>query len=128
MKIVLNKKFGGFSLSEKFLEDFYRSIGYKLVLHGNCLFIDDPMDGETASSNSNKQRCSPALVELVESWMRAGRGDEINGNYTKTVVVEVDEKRPWFIHTVYGYEIILYADEPNDLPSIKERLLAGTLA
>lgn len=124
MKILINQRCGGWGLSERLLTEFYQSLGYVLATYQDKKFLsDDPSD--MMGLNSFSQRCSGALVAFVEEWIRIGREKEIHGDYAKIVVVEVDEKRPWFIHNVYGYEVVLYADQPNDFEKIKQEIIGG---
>lgn len=66
MKIVLNKCYGGYSLSEK----AYAYIGIEWDGHGKA-FKDD--------------RTHPMLIEAVEAL-----GEEANGSYADLVVEEFD--------------------------------------
>ena len=126
MKVLVNKKFGGWGLSEKLMIEFYQSLGYTLIYHENGIFLSPDL-AEMIGLNFISQRCSGALIAFIEEWIKAGRKDDINDQFSNIMIEEVDEKRPWFIHTVFGYEIVLYADEPNNFEEIKKKLFGGAL-
>lgn len=82
MKFVLNKCYGGFSLSKKAQE---------------MLGVDSPFA-------SAFDRNDPKLIEVVEKL-----GKEANGNYTELVVVEIpSEATDYEIDNYDGIENIIY--------------------
>lgn len=83
MKIVINRCFGGFSLSGKALEVYNRMTGYKDV---NGWEID---------------RNDGSLVLVVEKF-----GEEANGRLSKLKVVEIPDGVDWEISNYDGMETI----------------------
>ena len=83
MKIVINKCFGGFGLSEKARE---------------ILGIDNSFDEYQIDRND------PKLIEVVETL-----GDEANGNYARLRVVNIpDDATDWEIDEYDGAEKVLF--------------------
>ena len=82
MKIVINRCFGGFSLSEKayeFLGKEWDSYGYEF----------------------NEHRTDPQLVECVEKL-----GDEANGRCARLKVIEIPDDVKWDIYNYDGLEFV----------------------
>lgn len=80
MKIVLNKCYGGFGLSEKACE----MLGVKYAW--------------------NIKRTDPRLVEVVETL-----GEEANGNFAELEIVEIpDEATDWDMQEYDGIESLIY--------------------
>ena len=80
MKVVINKCFGGYSLSEK---------AYK--------FLNIPWDGY--GYEFIEDRSNPALVKCVEAL-----GDEASGSFAKLKVVEIPDGVEWEINEYDGTE------------------------
>lgn len=81
MKIVVNKSFGGFSLSEKVMDTLGLDSPYGIV-----------------------DRDDPQLIELVETL-----GDEANGRYSRLRVVNIpDDVTDWEITEYDGAEGVIY--------------------
>ena len=83
MKIVINKCFGGFGLSEKAKE---------------ILGIDNSFDEYQIDRND------PKLIEVVETL-----GDEANGRYARLRVVNIpDDATDWELDEYDGAEKVLF--------------------
>lgn len=83
MKIVINKCFGGFGLSEKAKE---------------ILDIDNSFDEYQIDRND------PKLIEVVETL-----GDEANGRYARLRVVNIpDDATDWELDEYDGAEEVLF--------------------
>ena len=82
MKIVINKCYGGYSLSES----AYKELGLKWDNYG-CKFEGD--------------RTNPLLVACVEKL-----GDAASGKYAKLSVVEVPDDVAWEIADYDGIETV----------------------
>lgn len=82
MKVVINRRFGGFGLSEK----AYQYLGMKWDNYGNCFDIS---------------RDDERLVECVEAL-----GAEANGYYASLKVVEIPDGIEWKIVDYDGMETI----------------------
>ena len=81
MKIVINREFGGFGLSEDALDEYCERKGINdILLH------DIPRD-------------DPILVEVVEEM-----GSNANGRYSVLKVVEVPDEVNWVIEETDGLE------------------------
>lgn len=80
MKIVLNKCFGGFSLSQEGVE----FLGLEWDGYGHCDDID---------------RCDPKLVECVETL-----GGKANGSLARLVVIEIPDDLNYTIENYDGIE------------------------
>lgn len=81
-KIVVNRRYGGFGLSEK----AYKELGI-------------PWDGYGCAYND--KRTDPKLVEVVEKL-----GKEANGVCSDLEVVEIPDDIDWEIDDYDGYETI----------------------
>lgn len=83
MKIVINKCFGGFGLSEKAKE---------------ILGIDNSFDEYQIDRND------PKLIEVVETL-----GDEANGHYARLRIVNIpDDATDWELDEYDGAEKVLF--------------------
>jgi hypothetical protein len=81
MKIVINREFGGFGLSEDALEEYCERKGI-----ADILLHQIPRD-------------DPILVEVVEEM-----GSSANGSYSALKVVEVPDEVDWVIDEYDGLE------------------------
>jgi hypothetical protein len=84
MKIVVNKCFGGFSLSQ----EAYKELGLPWDKHGYAY-------------NSEEFRNDPKLVEVVERL-----GDAANGRHAELRVVEIPDGILWEIDDYDGVETV----------------------
>jgi hypothetical protein len=85
MKVVVNRCYGGFGLSEK----AYRE-------------LDLEWDGYGYAYNyGNKERTDPKLIEVVEKL-----GEEANGEFAFLKVIEIPDDIEWFIDDYDGVETI----------------------
>jgi hypothetical protein len=82
MKVVINKCFGGFGLSQK----AYNELGIPWDEYGHGRDID---------------RSCPELVKVVEAL-----GEAADGTYAKLCVVEIPDDVEWEISEYDGYERI----------------------
>ena len=82
-KIVINKSFGGFSLSQKAIE-------YYLQLSGKNK-VDD----------YSVERDDPYLIQIVEEL-----GEEVNNRFSKLKIVEIPDDAEWEICEYDGQEWI----------------------
>jgi hypothetical protein len=90
MKIVLNKCFGGFGLSDK----AWREIHKRGLSH--------QYDHEFEMDRSN-----PVLIEVVERL-----GSEANGRNAELKVVELPDDVYWYKDEYDGIETIIYSESP----------------
>jgi hypothetical protein len=130
MKIVINKCFGGFSLSDKAIREYAKLKGIKLYPEeGKFGFItyytvpkdervvwdekkwnsyslqkkqeiNDKLDKQTIY-NRDIERNDPALVKVVEKL-----GDKANGEYAELKVVEIPDDIEYIIEDYDGKEWI----------------------
>ncbi|MDY6834171.1 MAG: hypothetical protein SVY53_05150 [Chloroflexota bacterium] len=82
MKVVINRDYGGFGLSEK----AYEELGLEWDGFGYEYFYD---------------RSDPKLVAVVEKL-----GEEANGRFAKLKVVEIPDDVEWEISDYDGMEIV----------------------
>lgn len=84
MKILVNKCYGGFSVSDKFIE------------------LWDEKHPEQDSGELN--RTDPEVIALVEYL-----GEEANSRYSKLTIVNIpDDTTDWMIDEYDGWERIIY--------------------
>ena len=83
MKVVINRKYGGFGLSQKALDLYNEMTGKKVKWESDIL------------------RNDPILVFVVESL-----GKEANTRYSELEVVEIPDGISWYIHEYDGKEEI----------------------
>jgi xanthine dehydrogenase molybdopterin-binding subunit B len=102
MKIVLNKCFGGFGISDKAFEKYleYKGIDYvktedKRIL-GGANYYDTK---EKKLTYYNIERDDPILVKVVEEL-----GDKANGRFSDLEVVEIPDDIEWDIEEYDGKE------------------------
>lgn len=84
MKIVVNKCYGGFSLSEKAYE-----------------FLGLEWDGFGYKYSDDNLRTDTKLIECVETL-----GEEANGRWARLAVVEIPDDVDWEIDNYDGIETI----------------------
>lgn len=86
MKIVINAKYGGFSLSEAALT-LYKA--KKNITEDDFYYFDI-------------ERNDPLLIEIIEKL-----GDDANGEYSKLKIVEIpDDIKCWEIAEYDGWEYV----------------------
>lgn len=105
MRLVINEKYGGFSLSRKAAEKL-RDEGYPLAVKE---FADrqewSGAYGEAMSCLARNSwlseipRDDPTLIRLVEEM-----GDEASGEHAKLKIVEIPDGVAWEIEEYDGYE------------------------
>lgn len=110
MKVVINKCFGGFGLSDKAVEACI-ALGMTVGNEGdieNKDFIRRKKAGFGCnyyiySENDKKFRCDLRLVQVVEQL-----GNEANSNfsYLKVVDIPFEDCEGWYIHDYDGMESI----------------------
>ena len=97
MKIVINKCFGGFSLSQKALQELQKC-NDKLINEsdGSGIFHDS---GELYASE-DLERNNPDLIRIVEQL-----GFEANGRFTELLIIEIPDNVEWDIMEYDGQEV-----------------------
>lgn len=100
MKVVINRCYGGFSLSE----EAHRLIALRKKWNHAC----DDWDNDYWYNEENKpvydidlSRSDPDLVSVVEEL-----GEEANGKYTKLKIVNIPDDIHWIIEEYDGLEHI----------------------
>jgi hypothetical protein len=83
MKIVINKCWGGFGLSDEAVE-MYRELS-----------------GKEDFSEFTMERDDPILVQVVETL-----GEDADGRYSELKIVEIPDDVEWYIHDYDGMETI----------------------
>ena len=103
MKIVINRCFGGFGLSDAAVRLYGELAGLNLVeaQSENCgaEFYTDHVSDETFFSYYEIARDDGFLIEVVETL-----GEAASGRYSKLSVVEVPDDIEWYIAEYDGSE------------------------
>lgn len=86
MKVVINRRFGGFSLSE----EAYKFLGWEWDGYGY-----------RGSRSDKETRTNAELVKCVEQL-----GEKANGRFARLVVVDVPDDVEWEIDDYDGLETI----------------------
>ena len=92
MKIAINRRFGGFGLSQKALKMLGIESQYGTVYNENF---------GIESSNFFAYRTNDKLIEVIEKL-----GDEANGQYASIKIVDVPDDVIWVIDEYHGCESI----------------------
>ena len=107
MKIVINKKHGGFGLSEEAVLLYGDKKGLNIIAQQDekiktiiHYYLDEKKDGNQFGEWDIK-RNDPVLVEVVEQL-----GDLANTRHTRLKVVEVPDDVEWYIHDYDGIESV----------------------
>ena len=89
VKIVINECYGGFDLSPLAIEkySFIKGVNYSDV------------------RGYDFQRDDPILIRLVNEM-----GRDVNGQFSRLVIKDVDKGRNYIIHEYDGFEEIWYED------------------
>ena len=105
MKIVINKCFGGFGLSEEAIFLYGKKKGINIIKDkkkSNSLashyYIDEIKNGNYFSDRDIK-RNDPALVEVVNEL-----GEKADGAYSELKIVEIPDDMKWEIDEYDGKE------------------------
>jgi hypothetical protein len=105
MKIVINKKHGGFRLSKEAVLLYGEKKGLNIiaeedkVIKGlNHYYLNEEKPGN-GFAEWDIERTDPILIEVVEQL-----GDLANSRYAKLKIVEVPDDVKWYIHDYYGVE------------------------
>jgi hypothetical protein len=105
MKIVINKKHGGFHLSKEAVLLYGDKKGLNIiaeedkVIKGlNHYFLNEVKE-ENGFAEWDIERTDPILIEVVEQL-----GDLANARYTKLKIVEVPDGIKWYIEDYNGVE------------------------
>lgn len=87
MKVIINRCWGGFSLSKKALK----------------MISEKGVGTSYDETSANSFRFNPTVVEVVEQL-----GDEANGDYAKLRIVEIpfESDEGWYIDDYDGMETI----------------------
>ena len=107
MKIVINKKYGGFGLSEEAVLLYGDKKGLNIIAQQDekvktitHYYLDEKKDGNQFGE-WEIERNDPILVEVVEQL-----GDLANSRYAKLKIVEVPDDVKWYIHDYDGIESV----------------------
>ena len=105
MKIVINRKHGGFGLSEEAVLLYGDKKGLNIIANQDekiktiTHYYLNEVKEENGFGEWEIKRNDPVLVEVVEQL-----GDLANGHYSKLKVVEVPDDIKWYIHDYDGLE------------------------
>lgn len=108
MKVVINRCFGGFGLSDEAVERYAELKGINIVkdekdsFGGGTWHIDGIQDDDHYfSSYSIKDRSDPILIQVVEEM-----GESADGWCSELSIVEIPDDVEWHIHEYDGLEHI----------------------
>jgi hypothetical protein len=106
MKIVINRDFGGYGLSDQAVREYGKRKGLNLVEdgpddHGFTYFYVNEIDENNYFSDREIERDDPVLVEIVERL-----GSESNGRYSDLKIVEIPDDVDWEVMEYDGMEHI----------------------
>lgn len=106
MKIVINRDYGGYGLSDQAVREYGKRKGLNLVEdgpddHGFTYFYVNEIDENNYFSDREIERDDPVLVEIVERL-----GSEANGRYSDLKIVEIPDDVDWDIMEYDGMEHI----------------------
>lgn len=108
-KVVINKQFGGFGLSDEATREYLKRKGHtwrEEKHYGSTMFmIDDGTEQGKFFSDDNIERNDPDLVAIVEEL-----GDKANGTSATLVVEEVPTGVQYRIDEYDGLERLEYRD------------------
>ena len=104
MKLVINKCYGGFSLSERAIELYFKKKGMNLVIETNSRFgLKHYYINEVSDDNyfydRELLRDDPILVEVVEEL-----GEDADGDYAQLKIVEIPDDIEWSVYGCCGSE------------------------
>jgi hypothetical protein len=107
MKIVINKKYGNFSLSEEAVLFYGDKKGLNIIAIRdevskdiNHYYLNEEKE-ENSFCEWEIERTDPVLVEVVEQL-----GDLADTRHTRLKVVEVPDDVKWYIHDYNGIESV----------------------
>jgi len=111
MKIVVNKCYGGFSISEE-AGKLLKEKGVKILFKGDKYKDSNEIvdkfysylsneDFGIKSNNYIEYRTDKRLIEVIEKL-----GDKANGKYAKLEIIEIPDDIEWFIDEYDGIETI----------------------
>ena len=128
MKIILNKRYGGFDVSDSAYKLYAKKQGMNLYVYNNDGEFDTYAKGESRFGDSNyyftkdygpkvndkdidwkhdffrlyaDKRTDPVLVEVVEEL-----GENASGPYGRLVVVDIPDDMDWVIDDYDGFETL----------------------
>lgn len=104
MKIVINKCYGGFGLSQEAVLLYGKKKGLNLILdHDETIllthyYLNEKKDGNYFCER-DIQRNDPALIEVVEEL-----GEKADGRFSELKIVEIPDDMKWEIEEYDGKE------------------------
>lgn len=106
MKLVINKCYGGFSLSERAIELYFKKKGMNLVIETDSRFgLKHYYINEVSDDNyfydRDLERDDPILVEVVEEL-----DEDADGDYAQLKIVEIPDDVKWIVEEYDGMEWI----------------------
>lgn len=101
MKVVVNRCYGGFGLSDEAYEKYLNYKGIKYIKSSKKTFGESQYKVENGEylSYYNIERNDPYLVKVVEEL-----GEKANGAYARLEVVEIPDDIEWEIEEYDGNE------------------------
>ena len=107
MKIVINKKYGGFHLSKEAVLLYGEKKGLNIIAKQDEVikdlfhcYLNEEKEGN-GFAEWDIERTDPILIEVVEQL-----GDLADTRHTRLKVVEVPDDVKWYIHDYDGLESV----------------------
>lgn len=103
VEVVINRCFGGFSLSFEALQTYVEKKGKKLYIKPNYTgcYTEPNFDDDSYISGYDIERTDPDLISTVKEL-----GSKANGTYASLDIVEIPDDVEWYIHDYYGSESV----------------------
>lgn len=105
MKLVVNRCFGGFGLSQKAVELYFQLKGWKLISvpHGSLYtdYYNEKEDDKTYWYAGDLERNDPTLLQVV-----ATLGEEANGRFADLEIIDIPDDINWEITDYDGMESV----------------------
>jgi hypothetical protein len=101
-KIVINKCYGGFGLSDEAKELYIKTksdMGQGVAIYAHELIDFNKPDQEPPKAICYLERDDPVLVDIVEAW-----GDAADGQHAELKIVEIPDDVDWTIEEYDGKE------------------------
>lgn len=105
MKVVINKDFGGFGLSDEAFEDYLNTKGIPFTKENNTFgfsFYESTNEDANMLFDQDIPRDDPVLVEVVERF----GSERASGPYASLKIVDIPEDVDWYVAEYDGLEHI----------------------
>ncbi len=101
MKIAINKKHGGFTLSDEAMYLLAEKMNVKIEKRGEFFVAVSDELAPTPFHEGDFDRSNPRLISVIEEL-----GDRANTEWSKLAIVEIPDDVDWYIDEYDGWESI----------------------